>query len=204
MTIFVVAERDSNDWFEGYFGRGRNRSPYVLRRGRRRRFRGLGWYYRRLGLSGTKASGLVLSGSAHVTLEYEIDVMKETSIRFDAVFGVVVVGEVPYAPFKGCERVVTLDGVGLEAGFVHECTVVLAGLRPCFGNMVGVELVVAFAVTRGTNNDAFVVFTSLSDEIHGATKGFDAVYGRKIAHALGGWRAGEHPEAAIHAASCRQ
>ena len=73
--------------------------------------------------------------------------MKETSIRFDAIFGVVVVGEVLHAPFKGCEGVVTLDGVGLEAGFMHECTVVLAGLRPCFGYMVGVEFVVAFAMT---------------------------------------------------------
>ena len=130
--------------------------------------------------------------------------MKETSIRFDAVFGVVVVDEVLHAPFKGCKRVVTLDGVGLETGFVQECAVVLAGLRPGFWNMVGVEFVVAFAMTRGSDDDALVVFASLADEIHGTTEGFNAVYGREIAHALGRGSAGEPPEAAIHAASCRK
>ena len=59
-----------------------------------------------------------MSGCTHVALEHEIDVMKETSIGFDAVFGVIVVGEVLHAPFKGFEGVVALDGVGLEAGFM--------------------------------------------------------------------------------------
>ena len=70
--------------------------------------------------------------------------------------------------------------------------------------MVGIEFVVAFAVTRGSNDNAFVVFASLTDEIHGTTKDFNAVYGREIAHALGRGSAGEPPEAAIHAASFRQ
>ena len=72
----------------------------------------------RLGLSGTEASGLVLSGCTHVALEDEIDVMKETSIGFDSVFGVIVVGEVLHAPFKGFEGMVTLNGMGLESGFM--------------------------------------------------------------------------------------
>ena len=111
--------------------------------------------------------------------------MKETSIGFDSVFRVVVIGEVLHAPFEGFEGVVALDGMGLEAGFMKKRTVVLAGLRPDFWNMVGVEFVVAFAVTGRTDNNAFVVLTSLADEIHGATDSLDAVYGREIAHALG-------------------
>ena len=59
-----------------------------------------------------------MSGCTHVALEHEIDVMKETSIGFDAVFRVVVVGEVLHTPFEGFEGVVTLDGVGLETSLM--------------------------------------------------------------------------------------
>ena len=145
--------------------------------------------------------GLVLNGLTHLALEHEIDIMKEASIGFDAVFRVIVVGEVLHAPFESCEGVVTFDSMRLNASLMHECTIVLAGLRPCFGNMVGIEFVVAGMVSRRANNDALMVLTSLADEIHRATDRFDAHYGREIAHTLGRGSAGEPSEAAIHAAS---
>ena len=146
-------------------------------------------------------NGLILQSSTHLALEHEIDIMKEASIRFDAIFRVIEVGYLLHAPFESSEGVVTFYSMSLNASLVHQSTIVLAGLRPCFRYMVGIEFVVAGMVTRRANNDALMVLTTLSDEIHRATDRFDAHYGREITHTLGRGSAGVPPEAAIHAAS---
>ena len=116
-------------------------------------------------------------------------ILVETRVAFEAGFGVLVetedieiVLEKAQTVLESGHRVVVLKRVSLALREFDKVAVVLTGLRPSLGEMVGIELEEAVVLRRMADDDMFAVTAAFLDGVHGSPEGFVTLNGHKIAY----------------------
>ena len=127
-----------------------------------------------------------LVGGAFNSFEFavdgDVDVLIETGIGLHARFGcstafdyAVVMAEETNTPFEGSKGVVVLQSMSHLLGCFDEFAVRHTGGRPCFWEMIGVELMEFASPARSTaDDDVFVITLPLLMGIHEAIVHVDA------------------------------
>jgi len=80
---------------------------------------------------------------------------------------------------------VALEVMGLALGKFDKRSVVLTGLGPAGGEMVGVELVVTLTMTRRSDNDALAALAALMGIIDGTAYPIEEIDGFEIGYRFG-------------------
>ena len=135
---------------------------------------------------GIHSSGFcgLLGGGFEVAVDADVDVLIETSIRFETGFRfgasfdyMEIMMEETKSPFDAFRRVVVFEGVREFLGGFDELAVSNAGCRPSLGKMVGIELVETAKTRNTADDDVLAVFLTLLVGIHHSAVVIDAING---------------------------
>ena len=136
-----------------------------------------------MGINSNGFYGL-LGGGFEVAVDGDVDVLIETSIRFETGFrlgasfdDVEIMMEETESPFDAFRRVIVFEGVSEFLGGFDEFAVSNTGCRPSLGEMVGIELVQAAKTRYTTDDDVLAVFLAYLVGIHHSAVIIDAING---------------------------